>query len=416
MKFIYRFLPMSLAILMVLGSWLVSMGQADARTINKVRINWPIIAGAVSYRLEIMKAPDSSLTNRVKAVNRIPVNGYELNTEDMPEAEHYYWRVCPLGYNGNVIGDYTDIKPLKNEELNPSMPRGTTEFNRMAYVPLYPVFSWIPVAGSGGYDVHISREKADSPGQYQVIRSFQTDSNVLYEDGGYTWPGRYMWQVRSVDKNGQPNTEWSEPDYFTVENRVKVAALGDSITHGGGTCNTPPGYVIYSWETYSKVPIKNLGHSGDTVQDMAARFDRDVVCFSPKILVIMGGVNNFRAGDSGWDTIAAMEQILAECQLHDIIPVFATATPINADLMQHVETVEEPVWNWQAEQEILNQWIMNQPYHVDVTTPLKDEYGQLKENFTTDGLHPDHEGKRIIGEIIANYLLTTFPEYDLLNK
>ena len=84
--------------------------------------------------------------------------------------------------------------------------------------------------------------------------------------------------------------------------------------------------------------------------------------------------------------------------------------------MQHVETVEEPVWNWQAEQEILNQWIMNQPYHVDVTTPLKDEYGQLKENFTTDGLHPDHEGKRIIGEIIANYLLTTFPEYDLLNK
>ena len=29
MKFIYRFLPVSLAILMVLGSWLVSMGQAD---------------------------------------------------------------------------------------------------------------------------------------------------------------------------------------------------------------------------------------------------------------------------------------------------------------------------------------------------------------------------------------------------
>ena len=65
---------------MVLGSWLVSMGQADARTINKVRINWPIIAGAVSYRLEIMKAPDSSLTNRVKAINRIPVNGYDMNT------------------------------------------------------------------------------------------------------------------------------------------------------------------------------------------------------------------------------------------------------------------------------------------------------------------------------------------------
>lgn len=414
MKFNYRFLPSLFVALFVLACY---TGQGFcAGAISKVRINWEPIAGAVSYRLEIMKSDNSSAQNRVKAINRVPVNGYELDTSALPEANKYYWRVAALGYNGNVLGQYSELKPLAKEEINPTAPRVTTQFRDMAYSPLYPVYSWIPVLDSSGYDVRISREDPKSPGQYKVIRELFTTSNVLYEYGGYTWPGHYRWQVRSHNKQGKPNTEWSEPDYFTVEKRVRVAALGDSITHGGGVCNTPPGYLMYTWETYSKVPIKNLGCSGDTVQAMAERFDRDVVSFNPGILVIMGGVNNFRAGESAWDTIDAMEKILAECQSHNIIPVFATATPINPDLMAQVDTIETPAYDWQLQQSLLNQWIVQQPYHVDVNYNLTDEEGYLKATLTTDGLHPDREGKRIIGEAIGNYLLTTFPDYNLLRK
>ena len=53
---------------------------------------------------------------------------------------------------------------------------------------------------------------------------------------------------------------------------------------------------------------------------------------------------------------------------------------------------------------------------MDVTPAMTDAEGQLKAELTTDGLHPDQEGKRIIGEAIGDYLLKTFPEYDLLNK
>ena len=84
--------------------------------------------------------------------------------------------------------------------------------------------------------------------------------------------------------------------------------------------------------------------------------------------------------------------------------------------MSKVPTIETAAWNWKEQQQLLNQWIKNQPYHVDVTPALTDANGQLKAELTTDGLHPDHLGKKIIGEIISNYLLTTFPNYNLTAK
>ena len=384
--------------------------------LNKVRISWETIPGAVSYRLVITDGDSTSKDAEVKHFNLIPNNGYELDTANMFKAKDYYWRVCPLDYDGNVMGAYSDPKPLVGEEVNPKAPLATAEFEKMAYMPLYPVFSWIPVDGSGGYEIRVSRENKFSPGRYEVVRVMTTKNNVYYEEGGYTWPGHYMWQVRSQNKAGEPNTEWSEPKYFDVESHVRVAAMGDSITHGGGVCNVPPGYAMYSWEYYCQVPVKNLGRSGDSVQDMAQRFDQDVMAFTPGMLIIMGGVNNFRAGEDGWDTIAAMEQILAECQFHNVIPVFVTATPINPGLMSKVPTIEPAAWNWKEQQQLLNQWIKNQPYHVDVTPALTDANGQLKAELTTDGLHPDHLGKKIIGETISNYLLTTFPNYNLTAK
>ena len=385
--------------------------------LKKVRINWDTIPGAVSYRLVILKGNSTSREAEIKHINQVPNNGFELDTVNMLKAKGYYWRVCPLDYDGHEMGAYSAPKPLVGEEVNPKAPRATTEFEEMAYSPLYPVFSWIPVDGSGGYEIRVSRENKDNPGHYDVVRDMTTDNNnIYYEDGGYTWPGHYMWQVRSQNKVGVPNTDWSEPKYFEVEQHVRVAALGDSITHGGGVCNVPPGYVMYSWENYCKVPIKNLGRSGDSVQDMVNRFEKDVIPFSPGMLIIMGGVNNFRSGEDGWETVEAMEELLEECKYHNIIPVFVTATPINPGLMAKVDAIENPAWDWKDQQLILNQWIMNQPYHVDVTPALTDIYGQLKEELTTDGLHPDHEGKRIIGEAIGNYLLTTFPAYNLTSK
>ena len=195
-----------------------------------------------------------------------------------------------------------------------------------------------------------------------------------------------------------------------------MAAIGDSITHGGGAVSTPPGYVMYNWETYSQVPVKNLGYSGDTVAAMAARFDSDVLPFKPKILVIMGGVNDFRSGGRAEEIIPYLRQIGNKCRAHGIIPVYATATPINPHFIANWHYITAPAADWKNEQVKLNQWIMQQQYAVDVASGMTDCYGLLMDEATTDGLHPDVLGKKMIGEAISNYLLKTFPGKNLLAK
>ena len=76
--------------------------------------------------------------------------------------------------------------------------------------------------------------------------------------------------------------------------------------------------------------------------------------------------------------------------------------------MAKVWEIEAAAWSWKTEQRAINEWIMTQPYAVDVATPLTDADGELKEEMTTDGLHPDAEAKKIIGETIGKYLKETF--------
>ena len=142
---------------------------------------------------------------------------------------------------------------------------------------------------------------------------------------------------------------------------------------------------------------------------MIERFERDVLPFSPRILVIMGGVNDYRGTVNGWTTVQHLKTLRDKCDTYGIIPVFATVTPINPDLMARRAHIEAPPLDWQVHQQYINDWIMRQTYCVDVSTMLADGTGCLRSNYTTDGLHPDYFGKKYIGERIGQYLLRTFP-------
>ena len=381
--------------------------------LKTVRLSWEPVPGAVSYQVAIMRANKNLPENVVSVKRGIFTNGYELDTSVMRTAKDYYWKVCPLDASGKYIKLYSDLQPLVDQELNPKAPKPTTEFESMAYAPLYPVFSWVPAKDGKYYDIRVYREENGKP---VVIRELSTEGSVYYEDAGYTWPGKYYWQVRSRNESGTHISEWSTPSWFQVSNPVKVAALGDSITHGGGAVSTPPGYVMYNWETYSQVPIKNLGYSGDPVAAMDARFATDVLPFHPKILVTLGGVTDFRSGAMAQDIIYYLQQIGNKCRMHGIIPVYATATPINPHFIANWSYITTPAVDWKEQQVLLNQWIMSQQYAVDVASGMTDCYGLLMDEATTDGLHPDVLGKKLIGETISDYLLRTFPGKNLLAK
>jgi len=390
-------------------------GAAVPDYLRTVRLSWEPVPGAVSYQVAIMRSSRNLPENVVSVKRGIFTNGYELDTSVMRSAKDYYWKVCPLDAGGRYIKLYSDLKPLAEQELNPAAPKPTTEFESMAYAPLYPVFSWVPAKDGKYYDIRVYREDGDAS-KPELVRELTAEGSVLYEDAGYTWPGRYYWQVRSRNESGTHISSWSSPSYFQVTGSAKVAALGDSITHGGGAVSTPPGYVMYNWETYSQVPVKNLGYSGDTVAAMNARFESDVLAVKPKLLVIMGGVNDLRSGAAAEDIIHYLQLIGNKCRAHGIIPVYVTATPINPHFMANWSYIMPPAEHWKQEQLRLNEWIMKQQYAVDVTPGMTDCYGLLMDEATTDGLHPDVLGKKLIGETISNYLLKNFPDKNLLAK
>ena len=187
----------------------------------------------------------------------------------------------------------------------------------------------------------------------------------------------YWWRVRALDGEGRRYSDWSAPTPWEIVTPTPIAALGDSITHGGGAISTPPCRALYNWETYAGVPVKNIGFSGDTATAMAERFEADVLPFKPRLLVVMGGVNDFRGGTPAAVTIRALAQIADKCRAYGITPVFVTATPIHPRRMATSFGVEPAAENWQKNQRQINDWIMAQPHAVDVTAALTDEHGNL---------------------------------------
>ena len=381
--------------------------KGPAVDIKSVRLLWQPVPGAVKYQVEILGSADDTLTNVIMTQNQIFTNGVDIDVSRYSKANaNFYWKDRGLDYNGSPVNSYSAPQPLASGTLNPTAPLATSDYDSMDYAAEYPVYSWIPMPGATHHEVQVYREES---GKDMYLKTLQAGEYDVYDWDAYTTPGRYYWRVRSVDENGSPLSGWSDKNGFTVTSPTPIAALGDSITHGGGVMSVPPSYQLYNWETYSSMPIKNLGVSGNTTQDMIDRFEHDVLPFSPRILVIMGGVNDYRAGTYGWTVVQHIKTLKEKCAAYDILPVFVTPTPINPSLMSHRAGIEHPTPDWLVHQQYVCDWVKKQPYSVDVASALADERGWLRSDYTTDGLHPDYLAKKSMGEKIGAYLEATFP-------
>ena len=284
-------------------------------------------------------------------------------------------------------------------------PIPTAELDQMDYPQLYPTYSWETIPMTEFYMVRVV--KVDEPRDKIVRELFNTEAfNRVTDWTPFTEPGEYYWQARVIDKNRNPLSDWSVPKYFTVTMPVKFAVLGDSISHGGAGY-IPAGQLSCQWETYSCVPIKNLARSGDTTQGLLTRFDNDVLPFEPKVLVIMAGINDIRLGQTSDAIIKNLETLRDKCLAKNITPVFCTILPMNPEIMGRVG-ISLADGDWRETRERINLWIKQTPYFIDTATPLTDDFGYLKAELTPDGLHPALRGKKILGELIGDYLKKNF--------
>lgn len=407
--------------LLSIGFLIASPAEAANLTSpQKIRISWDSIPNAVMYELVVTNGKSEESRHIVTTKRNIFTTGYELDVSIFNvEQNHFYWKVRGMDINGRPMSQFTEPKLLLQQEINPIRPKVTTQFSKLSYAKLYPVYSWIPVLRATNYDLQVFYDADNNPYTPDTLIKIDSLSGQTsydyYDDRPYRQEGTYWWRVRARNSERQTVGEWSDPDRFSVQHDgAIVAALGDSITHGGGAVSTPPSDVMYDWETYAGVPIRNLGLSGNTVENMVNRFNDDVLPFHPRILVVFGGINNIRLGDKATQVITGLNRIKYKCLYNNITPVFVTIAPINPQAMKEVSNISVAP-NWRMEQQQVNAWIKEQRYHVDITGPLTDDIGWLPRRLAVDGLHPDVEGKKIIGEAIGNYLKENF-EVDIKQK
>ena len=368
----------------------VVAGDAEIiqREQNILRLHWDIVPNAVKYEIFIDGATFVSFTNGIE----IPVENVNVK-----------FQVNAISLDGTTLQNKLPIVTL---DTNPTAPLTTTEFDKMDYPPIYPVYSWIPTNGAARYEIELIHD-GKIVRRYFTENDAQVDNFDLYEKTPVLDEGEYFWRVRALTVDNQPLTQWSEKDpanSFTVKHQVRFCALGDSITHGGGSISVPPSTVLYNWETYCAIPVKNLGRSGDTTSEILARFDNDVLPFRPEILFIMAGVNDYRAQILGWESVENLEALREKCNVNGIKPVFLTPTPLNPAQIQKVGFVELPPEDWQEQRNYICAWIRDQEFFIDVNEKLLDADGNLRDSLSIDGLHPDADGKKIIGEAVAAWL------------
>ncbi|WP_176215409.1 SGNH/GDSL hydrolase family protein [Sporomusa malonica] len=390
--------------------------QAQSGDLNgkKIRLVWEAIPDAVAYQL-VFRNQHEGMKDEINLENNTLYNeiytpGVELDISLFPKREAVWWQVRALNLDREPISPFTDPMKLVDGEVDPVSPFITAHLDTLARLPLYPTYSWIPVLNAAAYEVQIfSRElQSNNLKKSYVIKG--ASSFDCYDIDAFTEPGIYWWRVVALDAKGQQLGKWSEAQPFTVQGEGNiVAALGDSVTHGGGAISNPPSDPVYDWTSYVGIPMKNLGRSGDTTNTIYARFDYDVLPFHPQILVIMGGINDIRAGTPASDVINNLRQIREKCQENKIIPVFLTLTPVNPALIKRAFN-EDTSSEWQSEWHKVNEWIKDQPYHVDITPIFMSGEGVMPAQFATDGLHPDSKGKALIGQAVGKFLRQTFGE------
>lgn len=392
----------------------VQAEAADMRQrIYKVRVVWEAVPDAVMYQLVVTKGKSMKKSDIVTVKDEIYATGYELDTYLFAvKGDDLHWSVRAMNIHNQPMSEFTAPEPLAAAEINPQKPLPTTQFDRLPFAKLYPVYSWVPYLKASEYELQVFYDSDNDPRTADRLlkTEFVLGKNAFdfYDDDPYVKEGTYWWRVRAKNAAFQPISQWSEPRRFSVTHQgIDIAAFGDSITHGGGAVSTPPSNVMYDWETYAGVPILNLGLSGNTIEAMEARFERDVLPFRPKILVIFGGINNIRAGDRAEQVIAGLNRLKFKALINRIKPVFVTIAPINPKAMREVSGIYASP-GWAQEQAKINDWVRRQSYHVDITPKLTDGQGFLHSRLSTDGLHPDVEGKKIIGEAIGQYLEDTF--------
>ena len=390
-------------------------------------LQWTANLNAVSYQIEFFDSLPQNLSNtQLSAAHvyysaNVYTNAYNPPLEkfaiDLIGRKPLYWRVRAVGLKDQPLSLFSVPEPLYTSYTKPRMnapvPQATYDIGN-GTVLLYPVYSWIPLNGAASYEVEILDKAPENsnnalPSQNRIA-TLTTNICEVYDNAPRFGSQPFYWRVHALDKNGQSIGVYSAAKSIRTDpaDNWTVGVFGDSISHGGGHISYGPEDWAFSYPHYLNFPTINLSQSGDTSNDLVNRFEQDVLPFHPTYLIIMGGTNSLREGISAESVINDLNAIKEKCLANHIKPIFLTLLPINPSNIKQAFG-EETVADWQAQFARVNDYIRSE-VHIDVAAAFNYPDNVLPAELALDGLHPDSNTKKIIGDIINAAWIKTIAE------
>lgn len=190
-----------------------------------------------------------------------------------------------------------------------------------------------------------------------------------------------------------------------------IVFVGDSITEGaadneqGGWTRRVAAKLPADWK------LVHAGISGNTIVDILARLERDVMKHKPDLIVLAVGINDSRHHPSMGgekevpltDYAAGLERFAAATDGRRVVIV--GLTPIDESRTSPIE--EDLVYTQQASLEYdatLREFAEKYGFPYVAITTLFDERGGAK-HLTNDGLHPTPAGHQIIADAMLPILV-----------
>jgi lysophospholipase L1-like esterase len=187
--------------------------------------------------------------------------------------------------------------------------------------------------------------------------------------------------------------------------------MGDSITG-----------FWYLGKFFPRKPYLNRAIAGQVTGQMLLRFRRDVVQLKPKVVVILGGINDLRQSSTSRtveeieNNLASMSEIAKE---NGIRVVLASILPVGRK--QAPDSVETPEMSRRRIEfgrsiTTINAWLQDYARskghtYCDYYSAMANQDDIMKSEFTDDGLHPNDTGYSAMAPIAKRSIESAIGQY-----
>lgn len=202
-----------------------------------------------------------------------------------------------------------------------------------------------------------------------------------------------QYALNKIGFNFEPPTDWALLSWNSslkqLEYDSDIVFIGDSLTRGENF-----------QESFPKSKILNLGLSGDTISGVSER-SYVISNFTPEKIFIECGVNNFKS--TSFETMIN--------QYEDMISKLSTDNPSAQIYIQSVL----PISKSKESGNLTNQNIIafnrelkaiadiHDAIYIDIYSHFAED-GQMKAEYTKDGIHLKDEYKHIWTDVLSEYI------------